>query len=136
MGTETKTCRICKASKPLDSFYFRPDSKTYRTECKSCYVASKAKQRPKTKEQNRRYLIESYGITLADYENLRLAQNYKCAICGLPEESNMHGKLFIDHSHTTNKVRGLLCSDCNTALGKFRDNPVLMLRAAEYVNCP
>jgi hypothetical protein len=128
-------CRICKIEKSSDDFYLRPDSKSNkrRTECRQCLIASRVTQRPKTKEQNRKYLVESYGITLDDYEVIRVKQEFRCAICGLHEQNNRHGRLFIDHDHDTGKVRGLLCNDCNTGVGKFRDNPMLLHKAAVYV---
>ena len=44
--------------------------------------------------------------------------------------------LCIDHDHTTGKVRGMLCHDCNTSLGKFRDNPDILRKAADYLERP
>lgn len=74
-----------------------------------------------------------YGILPAEYDRLRKQQDYRCALCGLSEDDNLHGVLYIDHSHTTGTVRGLLCSECNSGLGKFRDNPALLRKAAEYL---
>lgn len=63
-------------------------------------------------------------------------QNYKCAICG--QEISLFGssqKLIahVDHDHKTGKVRGLLCKECNTGLGKFRDNIEYLLSAVSYL---
>ncbi|WP_425545633.1 endonuclease VII domain-containing protein [Glutamicibacter creatinolyticus] len=62
------------------------------------------------------------------------SQDHKCAICGDPYgmESLKH-PLYVDHCHQTGKVRGLLCSRCNTGLGLFRDSPDLMLAAVTYL---
>jgi hypothetical protein len=78
------------------------------------------------------------GITLEDYQKMLKKQDDKCIICFQPEtrisgRTNMPMRLVIDHCHKTNKVRGLLCHSCNTAIGKFRDDPCVIVRAARYV---
>ena len=55
-----------------------------------------------------------YGITLAQYDAMLEEQANTCAICGEPP---FGVRLAVDHSHTTGKVRGLLCSSCNSRLG-------------------
>lgn len=67
---------------------------------------------------------------------MRAAQNDLCAICGRPERSMLKGKvrrLAVDHDHKSSKVRGLLCADCNRALGLFQDDPDRLRMAAEYL---
>lgn len=83
-------------------------------------------------------VCESRGITLDKHKELTEKQNDLCAICFMPEtrKSSVSGdtlRLAIDHCHTTKKVRGLLCHNCNTGLGKFEDDPVRMYRAIRYV---
>lgn len=63
-------------------------------------------------------------------------QNNKCVICG--QEIFLFGSspkltAHVDHDHKTGKVRGLLCPECNIGLGKFRDNPDYLLKAASYL---
>lgn len=58
------------------------------------------------------------------------AQDGRCALC---RESEANRRLAVDHDHKTGRVRALLCSRCNTALGNLRDDPALMIRAAAYV---
>lgn len=58
-----------------------------------------------------------------------------CKICGEPEKTKKQGtlrRLSIDHDHRTGKVRGLLCYYCNLGLGKFKDNPELLMKAYLY----
>jgi hypothetical protein len=86
-------------------------------------------------------LKRDYGISSEDYSNMLTAQYGKCAICGTNESairktSGRVHDLCVDHCHTTGKVRGLLCVNCNVAIGKLKDNPLLMLKAAEYVQNP
>lgn len=77
-------------------------------------------------------LKKSYGLTIAQYNQMRESQNFRCALCDRHEEDAAHGKLAIDHNHETGKVRGLLCSGCNSALG-FLEKPDWMQRATKYL---
>jgi hypothetical protein len=129
----TKICSKCKLEKPLVDFHASKLGKFgKRGECKSCGNAY-MRQRPTKRAAGRRSTIRRYGLELEQFNKLRVAQKFACAICGLPESSNLHGVLYIDHSHETHKVRGLLCLECNNGLGKFRDNPALLARAIEYL---
>jgi hypothetical protein len=86
---------------------------------------------PKRKSSRRKYL---YGLTPEQYENMIINQGFKCAICGI-HETAIKGKrrLCIDHCHTTGKVRGLLCPNCNLMLGTARDNPDYLREGAKYL---
>ena len=73
-----------------------------------------------------------YGVDANKYVEMFEAQAGHCAICGQPQES--FTKAFaVDHCHRTGKVRGLLCSNCNSALGKFGDNIHTVISAMEYL---
>lgn len=87
----------------------------------------------KNKQKYHKWYVRSkYGIEINDYENLLAAQDNKCAICRKPA-SEITKRLFVDHDHKTNAVRGLLCSDCNFGLGNFKDSKKLLLSAAKYL---
>ena len=80
----------------------------------------------------------AYGITLEQYNNLLNEQNGVCAICGLPETSfDKRTKkvrlLSVDHNHQLQKVRGLLCNNCNNGLGRFLDDEQNLLKAIKYL---
>lgn len=78
-------------------------------------------------------LRTKYGISLSDYERLLAAQSGRCATCGSLHADCRGRRLHVDHDHATGRVRGLLCANCNMALGKVRDDPGLLRRLAEYV---
>ena len=75
-------------------------------------------------------LKRRYNITLEEYNILFEKQNGKCAICN---KKQINKQLAVDHDHNTGKVRGLLCQNCNTGIGKFKDNPKLLLKAKAYL---
>lgn len=78
-----------------------------------------------------RDLERLYGISIEDYESMLTSQNGVCAIC---QQSCPTGyNLSVDHDHQTGRVRGLLCVNCNSALGKFQDDPDLLVKAASYL---
>jgi hypothetical protein len=83
-------------------------------------------------------LKKTYGITLDDYNRMLSEQNGLCKICGRPERRvTRDGKvmnLHVDHCHSSNKVRGLLCHHCNVALGSFDDSIELLQSAIDYLN--
>lgn len=83
-----------------------------------------------------------HGLTVYEYEQLYTFQNGKCAICkasngGWIRVKYDHSKtLVIDHDHKTGRVRGFLCGDCNTALGRFGDSSIRLRIALEYLESP
>lgn len=79
------------------------------------------------------HLLTKYGISEETYKVLEESQNFKCKICSKPKEDLRYGVLQVDHDHETGRVRGLLCNNCNTGLGHFKDNPTHLLRAIQYL---
>jgi len=103
--------------------------------CRDC----KREDQKKNNDKNRgtgKYrgsdLRNKYGITLEDYNRIFNEQNGKCAICLLPQ-SKMKRRLCVDHDHKRNKVRGLLCYNCNTGIGRFWENIDLFNKAIAYI---
>jgi hypothetical protein len=81
-------------------------------------------------------LLRKYGISLIEYDVLLAAQGGKCAICGRERPTRGDQMLQVDHCHRTGKVRGLLCSPCNTVLGFLEDNPQALQAAIVYLAEP
>ena len=93
-----------------------------------------------TQKEIRNRLKKKYDLTPEQYDELLNQQNEKCAICGKEDSAKRAGgklrqPLVVDHCHTTGKVRGLLCSHCNRALGFLNDDPNLLQKAADYLQC-
>jgi hypothetical protein len=85
--------------------------------------------------QNRDYRLKTkFGISLEFYEEMVGLRGGRCDICG--HKSNGRGSLHVDHDHISGKVRGLLCSSCNLALGLFQDEPDRLLAAEKYLRRP
>lgn len=81
--------------------------------------------------------VKIYGITIEEYERLLKEQNGLCKICKQPESQIMRGKqksLAVDHNHETGEIRGLLCGKCNSGIGMFRENTLLLSEAIKYLN--
>ena len=81
--------------------------------------------------RNRRLQIE-YGITHEQVKRMYISQSGNCAICG--NKFNGRWDICVDHNHTTEQVRQILCRKCNSGLGHFRENPSILLRAIDYIN--
>lgn len=94
----------------------------------SAKKAWRKKNKKKQKLINRQQRLKRYGLVLEDYDRMLEAQGGRCAICGLSNRV-----LGIDHCHKTNKVRAILCINCNAALGGFMDSPQLLRSAADYL---
>lgn len=84
----------------------------------------------------RNYLRKNYKITLEQYEVMSERANGKCEICGgkgfLMRDWHK-SYLVIDHCHSTGDVRGLLCHNCNRALGLLQDSTESLKSAIRYL---
>jgi hypothetical protein len=86
-------------------------------------------------EREDNIIRKQYGITMDEFKNLLELQGGGCAICGKPVAS-LRRRMNIDHCHETNKVRGILCSGCNTGLGHLGDNIEGLKKAMDYLMNP
>ncbi len=84
---------------------------------------------PTCKSTSRRH--QAYGLTKAELD-LLLSQHEQCAICGTSDWGERGPQ--VDHCHLMGPVRGILCSNCNQGLGRFRDSPDLLRAAAAYID--
>lgn len=75
-----------------------------------------------------RKLWERYGITVDEYEQRKVEQGGKCAIC-----HQVSMPLVVDHNHRTTQTRALLCKGCNFGLGSFGEDPARLREAADYL---
>lgn len=88
---------------------------------------------PEYRQLNReRMVLAKYGLTPAQLAALIEAQGNRCAICG-GERNGPGTRLHIDHCHDTGKVRGMLCTKCNTAIGLLDDDPTRAEQVARYL---
>jgi len=85
------------------------------------------------RQQMERHFKKSYGLTSAQIAVLVESQGGKCAICQRNAHDAAHGKLCVDHCHQTGRVRGMLCGNCNSAIGKLGDSSQLLRQAAAYL---
>ncbi len=89
----------------------------------------------RVRELSRLRIRRKAGWSDGRFEAVWSAQNGCCAICtALMVDGGKHGKsATADHCHKTGKPRGLLCAECNRALGCFKDDPAILRRAATYL---
>jgi hypothetical protein len=85
------------------------------------------------REQKNRRLLAQYGMTIEEYENKLKQQGYKCAICGIHQDT-LGYKLYVDHNHRTREIRDLLCTKCNSATGWLEGHGNLMKKCQEYLD--
>ena len=136
--TISKTCSACSVEKPFTDSYF-----TFRRKDKNgclvlkgiCKVCDSARRSASyfanlRREKNTR-LKNDFGITIEKYEEMLKNQNGVCKICNNPEKKGKN--LAVDHCHKTSIIRGLLCSNCNTGLGKFEDDVERLKNAINYL---
>lgn len=115
-----KKCCYCQKELTIDNFQTKKSTiDGYNNRCKECKRITDIALRHK--------------ITIKQYDEMFKNQNGKCAICHRDGINSQMKNLCIDHCHKTGKIRGLLCCTCNTALGKFKDNPEYLLNAVEYL---
>lgn len=106
----TKRCTICGETQPSTEF-----SSSRANRCRSCHN------------------IRIYKIPTDVLAVIHITNQYQCAICGKSAAATKQNRLAPDHDHHTGEFRGFLCGHCNVGIGHFKDDPDLLIRAAEYL---
>jgi hypothetical protein len=155
-----KTCCRCHEAKPLDNYHNNRRTKDGKgVWCKSCQ-ADYYKKRGAYRTSNglcrdhghpvaacvqcprmdRLGSLRRYQMTPQEYEDILARQSGGCAICGRtpkdfakPKNNYRERHLPVDHDHETGTVRGILCTNCNTAIGKAQDSPEILEKMADYI---
>ena len=88
----------------------------------------------KVKSQER-WFKKTYGITLEERDAMYASQDGCCAVCGTHMSLERHkpNSAHVDHCHSSGEVLSLLCTSCNTGLGHFGENPVILAKAIQYL---
>lgn len=129
-ANEIRTCPKCKESKIIEGNYYWTKRDGWYTYCINC---TKAQNKLRTPEIRRKWHIKSaYGIDYDTFESMLNAQGGKCKICENTLEIRTGG-FAVDHSHTSNKVRAILCTQCNTALGHAKDDISILEKMISYL---
>ena len=132
-------CNKCNEHKPVSHFFKEASSKRgYRYACKDCEAPRFKKYRTDNQEKVsatrlkwRRTKVYNFPPELFD-ERFN-EQGKVCAICKASKAGG-RGTFHADHNHDSSKPRGVLCHNCNIALGNFKDNPEILQAAIEYLN--
>ena len=105
------------------------------------YRKSKAGKAAKIRNRNslvgklyerKRGLRRHYGITIEEFENLLISNDNKCGICKTDKPGGK-GVFHIDHNHSTGKIRGILCHNCNIGIGHMKEDETRLMQAIEYL---
>jgi hypothetical protein len=102
------------------------DDPVFKNKIKENYLKNKDLSR------NISYKLK-YGITLEQYNNLLKEQNECCKICNKHEKQVSRNRLYVDHNHNTKEIRGLLCHNCNVAIGLLKEDCDIMIKMIEYL---
>jgi hypothetical protein len=149
-GMDTKECARCRKLCPTSNFwknkaasdglqpYCKPCGKKTSTEWRRDnlvrvreYERNRYAELPHIRDSKKNTNLKRlYGISLEEVNRLMEKQGKSCAICKLPFNG---GTGHVDHCHTTDRVRGLLCNNCNNGLGRFMDNPEYLKNAITYL---
>lgn len=134
--------RVIAREKGLKRYYtgkqckhgHRVERNTSTAQCLDCCKRKDKVRRDSTDPQYKKlknrekHLKSLYGISVADYLRLVATQNGRCALCG-----SITKELVVDHDHDTDKVRGLLCNNCNSIIGFANDNVQILHLAIDYL---
>lgn len=123
-----KYCNKCGEVKPHSEFNRASGTRTGLNDCcRGCAQEWFVTRGSKLRRAND--LMTKYGVTLDEWDAMWSAQGGKCACC----QTQLTSKPALDHCHQTGAVRGILCNNCNTGLGKLGDTVDGLVRAEAYL---
>lgn len=140
---DTKTCKVCHEAKALDAFHLHPSTRDGRQpDCKQCHNdLSLARYHGLSPEAKSRRIAmikaRKYGMTLAEMQTYVADHDENCDVCGKPDTTHRRAtwtrQLTFDHDHISGRLRGMLCSPCNLAIGQAGDDADLLRKLADYI---
>lgn len=158
MMATNKKCNKCQEIKKIADFYRQKSTADgYMYECKKCKNLNNIKNKQNNLAKYQQYdrewkrkhyqscpnqykernLLKSFNLSLNDFYEMLEQQKGVCCICNQVEKVlGNNGKiksLSVDHDHKTNQLRGLLCNNCNRALGLLKDDPLVLRNAVLYL---
>jgi hypothetical protein len=120
-----KVCNVCHKLLDTNEFQKNQNGKNNRTvrrpSCKKCRETIDG-EKVKSSERKKFLLIKPH------------LSKFKCPVCTKTTIAGLTSKVVLDHDHVTGEIRGWICDSCNTGLGRFKDNPILLERAILYLN--
>lgn len=138
----TKACTMCHKEKPLTEYRSRGGSQKHllKSKCNECLYKEHKRWTEENPEKVREYRAKDpytfkkrcarHGITPEEFWAIYEEQDGTCPVCDKAIDAEGSA---IDHNHETGDVRGILCKNCNRALGLLGDNPETMARAQAYL---
>lgn len=121
-----QVCTRCKIPKELSEYKFRKDLNKLSVRCKECDS----------------FCVKAsfFKVTPEYLTGFVESKNHECGICGIPEEEakkankkTKHYGLYIDHNHSNNALRGILCHNCNLVIGHAKDSIDILRKAIDYL---
>lgn len=142
VGKADKLCPGCSRTLPRDAYGYRERPPYYsRSRCKECESKKSIEWHQANPEKarairHRTNLRRNYSLTPAQYDELLAKQGGVCAICEVTPEKAARQRLYVDHCAETKRIRGLLCTQCNSGIGMLRHSIDLLASAARYIEDP
>lgn len=141
-------CSVCKQQKPREQFFKnKSKSQGITAACKPCHQDIRRRLIKEGKMVDKKpvdyyervqrgwHYKNKYGASKEQYEQIVISQDFRCKICN-KHQSELNGRLHLDHDHNTSKVRGALCVSCNMHLGmldRIKNKPEWSKSALKYL---
>jgi hypothetical protein len=125
-----KICTKCKKELPESTFSKKDSSDKRKSKCNRCRYKDRKENNPEWEFYKN--IKNRYNLSKTEYDKMFNEQESSCKICKTNIKYLNRG-LMVDHCHITNKVRGLLCNNCNTILGMAKDNIETLKECINYL---